>query len=480
MRLIPLIIILIFTAPSLSAQEKYWIYFQGEKELGAPINPSHTGILKSLDIKIANQSLWLNAVSCYLDDNALARIDQLPFIIDIEPVRSIDYKYKETTSTELNFSHALKQINANAFLNAGLSGKGVKIGILDGGFSGALDNQSLKDIFKEGRIVKSRDYIAEKDLLKSSDVSSKDWHGTTVWQQIAGSETKRLSGLATNALFYLARTEHGDKEFRGEEDNWIAALEWMHKEGVRLINSSLGYSNGFNNPRENYKPEQMDGKTTAISRAAQIAVEKQNMILVVSAGNDGDNSEWKVMTAPADAKSVISVGASEMNNWVKAGYSAIGADFVNFLKPDLVCYSGSGTSFSAPIITGIIACMLEKDSSLSSRKVQEILQSSGHLYPYGNNYLGYGVPNCAKIIDLLNDREPLNNATLVRSKNNYFIIEHPTSDGNLILFHKKDKYTLVHEKIMKTKKERIIIHRPKNIQYTTVHNGDEVIEIHWK
>jgi hypothetical protein len=84
---------------------------------------------------------------------------------------------------------------------------------------------------------------------------------------------------------------------------------------------------------------------------------------------------WKqYISAPGDVENVITVGATnfsllnpEINGKLilKASYSGSGPEFLPYTKPDVACFSDRGCSFSTPIITGLIACMLEIDSTLS-------------------------------------------------------------------------------------------------------------------
>src|SRR5690625_7084728 len=68
-----------------------------------------------------------------------------------------------------------------------------------------------------------------------------------------------------------------------EEVHWLAAAEWADYLGVDVINTSLGYNN-YDDSRYDYETSDLDGQTSYISRAAQIASDKGIMV-VVSAGN---------------------------------------------------------------------------------------------------------------------------------------------------------------------------------------------------
>jgi subtilisin family serine protease len=232
-----------------------------------------------------------------------------------------------------------------------ISGTGVQVGVIDAGYYKASTDPFLMHIFNEGRIKAQRDFIdaQRKDLVDDAATDS-DYHGRIVLDMICGYDQvkKTQTGMGVNADIYLARTENGAREYRGEEDNWVRALEWMDSMGVRLINTSLGYAIKMDDPNDNYKQEDMNGKTTTITKAAQIGVDEKGIFLVVSAGNEGDNDEWRIISAPADARGVLSVGATRDKVWDRIGYSSLGPDFLPYMKPNVSCYSPNGTSFSAP------------------------------------------------------------------------------------------------------------------------------------
>ncbi len=400
-------LLLILPFGELFAQEKYWIFIEADKEpvstsqyLSAqtyqnrlkqglpvfqqsdlPINQSVLDSLTNLEVNVICQSKWLNAVSAELDSEQVELLKGKSYIKSLELLNP-NLKIMSAAIVPHQpdkFSLALEQINAKAFLDQKWTGKGVKIGIIDGGFLGAPEEPSLESLFERNLIGEKFDFVEpENPDMFNLHHSSIDWHGTSVWTMIGGYDKyeKVTYGVAKDASYYLARTDHGQKEFRGEEDYWIQAVEWLDSLGVRLVNTSLGYSLDFDNPEENYSPEDMDGKTTMITRAAQIAADQKGMLIVVSAGNDGDNNNWRIVSAPADAEAVLSVGATNFTIWDKVNYSALGPEFLPYLKPDLSIYSSLGTSFSAPVVTGIAAGIMQENPQLSSLEIIEVLKKN--------------------------------------------------------------------------------------------------------
>ena len=158
----------------------------------------------------------------------------------------------------------------------------------------------------------------------------------------------------------MARTERVAVENETEEVLWLMAMEWADANGADIINTSLGYAS------EEYFNYQMDGKTSIIARAANMAA-KKGILVLVSAGNSGD-SDWKYIATPADADSVLTIGAITSSG-IHRSFSSFGptADFR--MKPNVVAYGDvmgaskkgisktQGTSFSCPLVAGYAACV---------------------------------------------------------------------------------------------------------------------------
>jgi hypothetical protein len=487
------------------AQTKYWIFFTDKDTMqydyrlhlteeaiekrtlqeipllqytDIPLKEKYIQSIKKKQIKPIVQSKWLNAVSAILTEADKKKLDSLPFIRQIIPIydRIKILSFKDT----IEYHTALEQMEAYRFNQEKLNGDGIIVGVIDAGYVGASQNEYLEHLFEEKRILGVKDLVNPQrtEHFKFSETSS-DNHGNTVLQMITGYEKGGMQyGFATKSRFYLARTDHGDKEFRGEEDYWVAAMEWMDSLGVRIINTSLGYALGFDNPQENYKPEQMDGKTSVISRAAQIAADEKGLLLVVSAGNEGNDANWSIISTPADAKGVLSVGASTFQ-YLKAGYSSIGAEFLDYLKPNVVCYASGGTSFAAPVLTGLAACMMQKNPKATNKQIIAYIEKSAHLYPYGNNYMGYGIPKSSRILTLMNGEKEQNNTKIEKAKGVYVFKNKTNNNIKAQLFHKKNTTIVLEQEVRNLKQGENHIEKPNKATQSTLVLPDEVIEIFW-
>ena len=220
----------------------------------------------------------------------------------------------------------------------------------------------------------------------------------------------------------------------------------MDSLGVQLVNSSLGYSQ-FDDQSENYLTTEMDGEHGITSKAAEIAVRERGMLLVISAGNAGAKP-WRLVTVPADAPSVLTVGATQLKGPIRISYSSIGPDYTDFLKPDVSAYSPNGTSFSAPVVTGFMACLMEYAPELSNFELMEVIKKSSGIYPFGNNFIGYGIPSATealniidefRITDSLNSQNQFRKILSRKKKMKLTISNFPTED--LSIFHIRSVFT---------------------------------------
>jgi subtilisin family serine protease len=224
---------------------------------------------------------------------------------------------------------------------------------------------------------------------------------------MGGNVPGKLIGTAPKASYWLIRSEDTGSEFLIEEDNWVAAAEFADSAGVDIINSSLGYYN-FDNPEMNHSFEDMDGKTTRVTRGANIAASK-GILVFSSAGNEGNNvgdDAWKHIIAPSDGENVIGVGAVNKDS-IPAGFTSIGPAFGGKTKPNVSALGWNtylqksdgtfgylnGTSFSSPVMAGMTACLWQSQPHATAEQVKSALEMSAHLYANPNDLMGFGIPD---------------------------------------------------------------------------------------
>ncbi len=238
----------------------------------------------------------------------------------------------------------------------------------------------------------------------NSDLFTLDTHGCETLSTMAAYLPGQMIGTAPKAGYWLLRTENDSTENPVEMYNWVSGAEFADSVGADIITSSLGYST-FNDSIFNYTYADMNGKTAPCSIAAGIAATK-GMIVCSSAGNEGQSS-WMYITAPADADSILTVGAVDQNGNY-APFSGIGPTSDGRIKPNVVAQGSSaayfsplyndvqlgyGTSFSCPIIAGMTACLWQEYPTKTNMQIIHAIQQSASLYANPNYFIGYGIPN---------------------------------------------------------------------------------------
>ncbi|OIP04366.1 MAG: hypothetical protein AUJ97_02805 [Bacteroidetes bacterium CG2_30_32_10] len=428
-----LIIFLSFTiSSSVFSQNNYWVFFKDKKDvtfnpyqyfdnkaierrvsLGIslydstdfPLNNNYKKSIVSLCDSVINESRWFNAMAIKATNNQIASIKNLSFVEEVQLINTYaiytSYQNDFDTSVLTTKRDLLKQqieaMGGNLFIANGIDGKGIRIAIFDGGFPTVDKNPVFEHIRKDNRIIKTWDFTKNKEFVYGYNL-----HGTMVMSCIGGMINGVKLGLATGAEFLLARTEVNTEPY-SEEVNWLAAVEWADKNGADIINSSLGYT------YHRYFNNQMDGKTSLVSRAANLAARK-GMLVVNAAGNDGDNN-WKYIGTPADADSALSIGGIDPKTNYHISFSSLGPTSDKRMKPN-VCAFGSvvvakkegigtsqGTSFSSPLVAGFAACAWQLDRTLTNMQLFKEIEKSANLYPYFDYAHGYGVPQANYFIN---------------------------------------------------------------------------------
>jgi len=176
--------------------------------------------------------------------------------------------------------------------------------------------------------------------------------------------------------------------------------------GCDVINSSLGYST-FDDPAMNHTYAEMDGKTTRVTRGANIAATR-GLLVFVSAGNEG-NKPWKYISAPSDGELVIGVGAMNKDT-VAAAFSSFGPAYGGKIKPNVSAIGwntylqlsngtlgySNGTSFSSPVMAGMASSYWQSVRHVPAAEIKKTIEKFSHLYANPNNQLGFGVPDFEK------------------------------------------------------------------------------------
>lgn len=394
-----------------------------------PVNPFYIDSIRVLEgVSVKHYSKWFNAITIQIEDSSyletvLPVISAFENVWQVKSVQTVkDQKLvikgnnnekssSESISTIYGPSYAQIAIhNGHLLHEIGLRGNGIKVGVFDSGFEGVNYLRAFSKLRDEGRLKFQYDVVDDDNSALNGGN-----HGKSVLSIMTAFMPDSIIGSAPEADYYLFRTEDGSSEHITEEDNWIRAAEMADSMGIQVINSSLGYTT-FDLEENDHSYEDMDGNTTRISQAADIAASK-GILIVNSAGNSGDDP-WYYIGAPADADSILAVGAvSDKGEY--AWFSSRGPSFDGDVKPNVcgVGYQtvyadltegikrGNGTSFSSPIIAGLVACLWQAFPEKSNMDIIKAIEESAHLNDNPNDSLGNGIPDFFQAYKKLSSNE---------------------------------------------------------------------------
>ena len=385
-----------------------------------PVQPAYIDRMVSDDVRLIGKSKWNNTVLVKVTDTKHAKaLLSLPFVREVvkvwtspdsvkPTVRALFHKelnkWESAPDDDYGFGGAnIDLVKGRALHDMGNKGKGMTIAIFDGGFMNVDRIPALKKV----RIAGTRDFVA----FPSADIYKEADHGTKVMSAMALNIPGTYIGTAPDAEFWLMRTEDVQTESLAEEDYWAFAAEYADSLGVDIISSSLGFQD-FDDRSTDHQYAELDGEQALISHTASMLSGK-GIILVNSAGNDGVGT-WKKINCPADAKDILAVGAVNKSRQ-NASFSSVGPSQDGRVKPDImalgspasvmsgrgVINSDMGTSFAAPIISGLVACLWQSVPKKTATQVMDAVRRSADNYEAPNNVFGYGIPDFEKAYRIL-------------------------------------------------------------------------------
>jgi hypothetical protein len=448
MKKIVLIIFLLFGLNISFSQEHAWVYFKDKPDETAflaspltmltqkaldrrikqnialdnkdiPISNTYINAIKNaIGIEVKAKSKWLNALHIIGSETDISSLTDLSFVDRIEfAADNLNVSSKSINATQDKFSiktdfnyggsaNQIEMLNGDFLHQQNFTGTDMTIAVMDGGFPGVNTFIAFQRIRDNNQIKGGYDFVN-----RSTNFYTGISHGTSVLSTMAGFVDGQLVGTAPDANYYLFITEDGSQETPLEESLWVEAAEKADSLGVDVINTSLGY-NTFDDARYDYTYADMNGTTAFITRGADIAFSR-GMIVVNSAGNSGNNP-WHYITAPADGFNVLTIGAVDGFENI-TGFSSFGPTSDGRIKPDVNAKgggttlisgsgnvsTGNGTSFSSPVICGVIACLWQAYPTKTNAEIIQIIKESGHLYTSPTDQEGYGIPNFETVFNTL-------------------------------------------------------------------------------
>ena len=283
-----------------------------------------------------------------------------------------------------------------------LQGQGVTVAVVDSGVALHDDLDETSELKSDTRIVAS-----------SEGPGDGYGHGTHVAGIIGGNGTRSdgaYMGMAPKVNLVNVRVS--DSEGAASTSDVVAGLQWVYDNqdayNIRVINLSLNSS-----VVESYHTSPLD--------AALEVLWFNGIVVVVSAGNNGDGDDNGILYPPANDPFVITVGATDdrdtvdTNDDVLAPFSAYGTTEAGFTKPDILApgtdiisllakkncvldkqhpdhrigdttsgrdyyFRMSGTSMASAVTAGAVALLLQDEPDLTPDQVKYRLMATARAF----------------------------------------------------------------------------------------------------
>lgn len=387
------------------------------------VSEAYLDSLRAKGAQVLHTSRWLNGATIQATDTA--GMLALPFVTEVELTR-VDTSISTTRAmrikrmqdeleVRMDTSDTIEKETAESDVQLGLynlellrqmgyKGEGMTIAVIDDGYAGTDTIRCLQHLREDGRIIGYYDRTDEAWDPVAGDGGTGGHHGTYVLTCLAG-ETEIYHGAATEANYILIRSEEEVYESPKEIDNYVSSLELADSLGADIATTSLGYREFEHSTLFPCSYDDMNGRTWRSSIAATIAARK-GMIICNAMGNDG-NKAFHYLGTPADADSIVAIGAVKADS-TSAAFSSFGPTSDGRIKPE-VCAMGqgvkaykadgslvtvNGTSFATPLIAGLIATVWAAMPEKTNMQMRELLIESAHQYADPSNpQIGYGIPD---------------------------------------------------------------------------------------
>ncbi|MFX0182751.1 MAG: S8 family serine peptidase, partial [Candidatus Hodarchaeota archaeon] len=330
-----------------------------------------------------------------------------------------------TTLQQSEYIDPASIIRATELYDQGIYGSNVKIAIIDSGIDDTHSDFSGRIDFQKSFVNSTYGYSS------SEDYGDFHGHGTHV-AGIAAGGGSYYPGIAYNARLYNLKAVN--MAGYSTEESVLAAIDEAIEQNVHIISISLGSGESLPWEFADY-----------ISLAVDLAVDN-GIVVVVAAGNEGENNPLATISSPAAASKAITVGATNGSTEV-VSFSSRGPSFSYRMDPDVVAPGYqiiaplasdsvldlafnaivgirlsdyivlSGTSMAAPVVSGAIALLKQKYPTATPAALRAALQESA--VDLGSNETVYtqgsGLIDVTSASTLLEDTESTNGFDLISS-----------------------------------------------------------------
>jgi len=367
--------------------------------------PAAAAAVQRLGGHVTYELPLIGGVAATLPATAVARLERAAGVRSVTPDERVSVQSSPTTSTSSSSVNAVvnREVGADELHAAGLTGKGVRVAVVDTGISPVQDLRGRIVRVADPHDASSFDGRATVDCVDfSGEDSCADsyGHGTFMGGLVAGNGAAsggRYMGTAPGAE--LVSIKIAGRDGSADVSKVLAAIQWAvsfkDTYGIRVLNLSLG--------TDSTAPYRTDPLNHAVQRAW-----RAGLVVVVSASNRGPAA--KTISKPGDDPLVLTVGAVDDRETPATAddrlprFSGRGPTAHGLSKPDVVAPGGrvvglrapgstieavapgggidavyrrgSGTSMSAAVVSGLSALLLEANPTWSPDRVKFALMST--------------------------------------------------------------------------------------------------------
>ena len=380
------------------------------------------------------ESLWIvNSISCKATRDVIYKLSQHPDVAKLSYDKEIklisDEQMAETMDVEARRGPAAHTVTIRAnrvWSEYGYTGKNVVVAVLDTGVN--YEHKDIKDNLWEDEVDTDNDNIPDmvvngwNTILDNANILDDNGHGTHCAGIVCGNGTSgTTTGVAPDAKLMTVKVVGAAAT--GSVSNMISGVQFAVENGADILSLSLGFNNNqLSVAQKESIRETFDNVLTA------------GVIVCAASGNDGNNygapynvdypaacpSPWRNadQTLTGGLSSVVCVGANDLigqssqgpSTWEDTKYNDYiynEGESMGLIRPDIsapgdLIYSlnhtqnnayklMSGSSQSTPAVAGVMALMLEKNSSLTPAQITEIIETTAADKPTSkNNIVGAG------------------------------------------------------------------------------------------
>ncbi|MFC7319784.1 S8 family peptidase [Halobacillus campisalis] len=316
--------------------------------------------VKGVGGKVIHEYEYMNVVHAKLPEQAVKALSNNPNVAYVEK----DHVAQATSQTT---PYGISHINADDVQAQGTTGNGVKVAVLDSGIDGAHEDLSVAggESFVSG---------------EPNPLVDGNGHGTHVAGTVAGVDNSLgVLGVAPSTDLYAVKVL--SSEGSGSYSGIAQGIEWAISNDMDIINMSLGGSRG----------------SATLEQAVNNA-DKQGVLVVAAAGNEGSKGKKNTIGYPAKYDAAMAVGAvDDANN--RASFSSVGEE-LEVMAPGADILSSvpgndyerfNGTSMASPHVAGAAALVLADDNGLTNDEIRQTLNDTavplGDSFSYGNGVI---------------------------------------------------------------------------------------------